>query len=150
MRTRAFTLIELMIVVAIIGILASIAIPNFVKFQCRSKQTEAKGSLKSIYVAEESFRAENDVYSGCGAPGSGSGVTVGANGSCAATNVLGFQPKGNKIRYNYEAAAASGPTFSATASAKSAFASEMKADTWTITDANDLLPGTTTATRGCD
>ena len=59
---QGFTLIELMIVVAIIGILAAIAIPNFVKFQCRSKQSEAKGNLKAIYVAEESYRAERDHY----------------------------------------------------------------------------------------
>lgn len=62
MRAQAFTLIELMIVVAIIGILAAIAIPNFGKFQCKSKQTEAKSSLKLIQVAEEAYRAENDTY----------------------------------------------------------------------------------------
>jgi type IV pilus assembly protein PilA len=64
---KGFTLIELMIVVAIIGILAAIAIPNFVKFQCRSKQSEAKGNMKALYVAQESYRAEFDTYvSGCG------------------------------------------------------------------------------------
>ena len=61
---KGFTLIELMIVVAIIGILAAIAIPNFIKFQCRSKQSEAKSQLKSIYVAMESYYVEYDAYPG--------------------------------------------------------------------------------------
>jgi type IV pilus assembly protein PilA len=61
---RGFTLIELMIVVAIIGILAAIAIPNFIRFQARSKQGEAKSNLKSMFTAERSFYQEKDRYSG--------------------------------------------------------------------------------------
>ncbi|HEX8701928.1 MAG TPA: prepilin-type N-terminal cleavage/methylation domain-containing protein [Myxococcaceae bacterium] len=45
-----FTLIELMIVVAIIGILAAIAIPNFVRFQARARQSEVNTNLKSLFT----------------------------------------------------------------------------------------------------
>jgi type IV pilus assembly protein PilA len=59
---KGFTLIELMIVVAIIGILAAIAIPNFLKFQAKSKQSEAKTNLKAVYVAETGYFGENNAY----------------------------------------------------------------------------------------
>ncbi len=59
---KGFTLIELMIVVAIIGILAAIAIPNFLKFQAKSKQSEAKTNLKAIYTAETGYYGENNTY----------------------------------------------------------------------------------------
>jgi len=59
---KGFTLIELMIVVAIIGILAAIAIPNFLKFQAKSKQSEAKTNLKAIYTAMTGYYGENNTY----------------------------------------------------------------------------------------
>jgi type IV pilus assembly protein PilA len=61
-KQEGFTLIELMIVVAIIGILAAVAIPNFIKFQLRSKASEGKINLASLRTAEESYFAEVGSY----------------------------------------------------------------------------------------
>jgi len=80
-----FTLIELMIVVAIIGILAAIAIPNFIKFQARSKQSEAKANLKAIFTAQKAFFQEKDRFS-------------------SLTGEVGFAPERNN-RYAYFLAA---------------------------------------------
>jgi len=61
-RRGGFTLIELMIVVAIIGILAAIAIPNFIRFQLKAKSSEGKTNLAAIRTAEESYFAEYGSY----------------------------------------------------------------------------------------
>ena len=55
-----FTLIELMIVISIISILAAIAIPNFLKYQLKSKTAEAKTNLGSIKIVQEVYKSEYD------------------------------------------------------------------------------------------
>ena len=52
-----------MIVVAIIGILAAIAIPNFLAYQAQSRQSEARTNLDAIFVSEVAFFGENNRYS---------------------------------------------------------------------------------------
>lgn len=80
-REKGFTLIELMIVVAILGILAAIAIPNFMRFQAKSKQSEAKSNLGAIGTTAEAFRSESDTY-------------------IATPTALGWAPQGS-TRYGY-------------------------------------------------
>lgn len=63
-RRSGFTLIELMIVVAVIGILAALAIPNFMKFLAKSKQGEARVNLGEIYVCQQAYFGENGTYAG--------------------------------------------------------------------------------------
>ncbi|OQW35138.1 MAG: hypothetical protein A4E20_09655 [Nitrospira sp. SG-bin2] len=63
-KQEGFTLIELMIVVAIIGILAAIAIPNFLQYQMKSRQSEAKTNLQAIKTSQVSFQGEQGCYIG--------------------------------------------------------------------------------------
>lgn len=60
-----FTLVELMIVVAIIGILSAVAVPNYQKFQSRARQSEVKIALAGIYTAESAFVVDSATYSQC-------------------------------------------------------------------------------------
>ena len=62
LRGRAFTLIELLIVVAIIGILAAIAVPNFLNAQTRAKISKVEGDMRALATALESYRLDTNWY----------------------------------------------------------------------------------------
>lgn len=62
MRRRGFTLIELMLVVTIIGLLATIAVPEFDSYVMRAKRTEAVAGLEALWTAQRDYYAEHGVY----------------------------------------------------------------------------------------
>lgn len=75
-NAKGFSLVELMVVVAIIGILASVAVPQFQKFTFKARLTEAKGGLSSLYQAEKAFYGEWSQFD-------------------ARFGVIGYAPEGN-------------------------------------------------------
>jgi prepilin-type N-terminal cleavage/methylation domain-containing protein len=61
-RRTGFTLIEVMVVIAIIAFLSMIAVPNFMKFLARAKRSEAYMNLSSLYIAQKAYWAEHGTY----------------------------------------------------------------------------------------
>ena len=120
---RGFTLIELLIVVAIVGILASIAIPTFLRYRLKTRASEAKLVLGGIKTSQEAFRTEQDQYANIVSPQPAlvpgtvrtSWGAMDCPGTCSKNNVadcdrfacIGFAPAGT-VFYRYAAPARTG------------------------------------------
>jgi len=102
---KGFTLIEMMITIAILGILSAIAIPNFQRYQARSRRSEAYTNLASIAKSEKAYFAEYSSYVEA-APEPGGAMPSAAKRpwTAAAENVfapVGWRPEGD-VFYDYE------------------------------------------------
>jgi type IV pilus assembly protein PilA len=103
------------VMIPLVGIMAAIAIPNFIRYQLRSKASEARTNLAAIRVHQESFFAENGFYVATPATGgAGGGIMAPWDGedcpgdcgpenraACSQFSCIGFTPFGN-VYYSYE------------------------------------------------
>jgi len=101
MRQKGFSLIELMVVVAIVGIIAAIAYPSYEQYVLRSGRADGKAKLMEMLQAQERFFSQNQTYTATLGTGNGGlGYTADADGAVASQSG----------KYNITAAACTGKT----------------------------------------
>ncbi len=109
-RSRGFTLVELMIVIAVVAILASIAVSSYRNYVLRANRTEARMALLAVQVAQEKFFVQNNQYAQTmaaviAAPPAGLGVALSAAGLTASGNYTISLPAATANSYTLQAVA---------------------------------------------
>lgn len=141
MKQSGFTLIEMMIVVAIVGILAAISYPSYRDYVERAGRADGKAKLLEIMQAQERFYSQNQTYTAnLGAGGLGYGVA--ANAAVAS----------DEGRYNITAAACAGAIASCvalTADAVGQQASDTKCGDLTLDSRGTKGEGGTLTVQDC-
>lgn len=122
---KGFTLVEIMIVVAIIALLAAIAIPNLLRARLNANDSAAKASLQALVTAVESYAAATGSY-----PTSISGDLVNASPPYLNEDLTSSDPHG----YNFECGTLSATAYSCTANAQNCGTSGSK--NYTVTTGN--------------
>ncbi len=142
LRSRGgFTLVELMIVVAIIGILATIAVPTFLRMRERAKSSEAKANLGAIRVTEHAYYAEFNRYVGNQAmtPDRTADPKVRVSWDPATRfSILGFAPDGN-VYFSYALTGPDYPTAGYTSEAHGDLDGDGDWSVWSLSTGHDEL-----------
>lgn len=101
---KGFTLIELMITVAIIGILVAVAIPSFARYKLKSRTAEASVNLEAIATIEIAYHAEYNQFVVCAEspPEADIGILKTPWTNSTGFTLIGFSPKDNSVHYSYE------------------------------------------------
>jgi type IV pilus assembly protein PilE len=123
--SKGFTLTELLVVIVIIGILAGLTIPRYMKTTTRAKATEAKLMLKEVYSLQKAYYLENDTWG-------------------TSFEAIGFEQEklkteGGNARYKIKLKEVTATGFKATATSVVDFDKDGTFNVWTIDQENNLM-----------
>ncbi len=117
MKKQAFTLIELLITIAVMGIIVMVALPQYSKYVAKSRQQDAKAQLMAVRQAQEIYKVQYGGY------------------TTATANLSGW--KSASGRYTFAVTAATATAFSASATGN--IDSDATNDVWTMDQDGNLV-----------